>query len=62
MIKNTKLPILGLNTYQGVIGGALMGNGIDFGRRVHVINNIFKRLRSPDGYEIYKRSRGRMIF
>lgn len=62
MIKNNKLPILGLNTYQGVIGGALMGNGIDFGRRHHEISSIFKRLSNPAEYEVYKRSRGRMTF
>lgn len=33
LIKSKSLPILGLNTYQGVIGGALTTNAINYERR-----------------------------
>ena len=61
MIKDNKLPILGLNTYQGVIGEALPTHSIEFNRRSQEINSIVKKLQQTEGnIETYKRSRGKL--
>lgn len=44
LIKQRDVPILGLNTYQGVIGGALPPQSIDYTRRQKEISNIVKQL------------------
>lgn len=63
MIKDNKLPILGLNTYQGSLGAQLPTYSIDFNKRSAVINNVLKKLSKPDGnIDTYKRSRAKVVF
>lgn len=62
MIKDKSKPILGLNTYQGVIGGALTTNAVSYETRKQDISKLLKKLRNPNDYDTYKRSRGFMTF